>query len=338
MDRYQINTWYKKVRMFLASPAFGNSLVFLVFLFFSALFWLVIALDESQESTFSLDVELVDVPEDVEIITPIEQKVQVVVRDKGMAILNYWRHRDRTVYVPFKQCVGSMWEGKATFSTANIQKTVQDALLTSSKLQRLTPDSLSFWFSRGQTRQVPVKVEGKVQVQNDYYLLDVGAQPATVTAHAPQQILDTLSAIYTQPVEMTGLTKNSTETVDLQPIEGVMLEQPEVDVTATVDVYMENTITVPILTSNFPADKVLRIFPSSDVKVTYTVGYANSKQVADTSFVILLTYEQILGLQQQGKTKIPLSLREEPALVTNVRIEPQEVDYLIETIDIEEDE
>ncbi len=336
MDRYEIGTWFKKMKMFLTSPAFGNALIFLVFLSFSALFWLVISLDETQESTIAINVQLEDVPEDVEITSPISQPVKVVIRDRGMVFFHYFRHRNEPLSIPFAQCANSLWEGKATFSTGGIQKMVQNALLTSSKLQRLTPDSLSFWFSRGETRQVPVKVIGKVKVQDEYYLRSVSAQPATVTVHAPQQVLDTLTAVYTYPVVMTGLTKNSTQTVQLRSVEGATLEQNEVDVTAMVDVYMENTITVPILTSNFPADKVLRIFPSNEATVTYTVGYANNKKITADSFVILLTYEQILKLQQQGKTRIPLSLREVPDLVTNVRIEPQEVDYLIETIDDDE--
>jgi hypothetical protein len=98
---------------------------------------------------------------------------------------------------------------------------------------------------------------------------------------------------------------------------------------------MENTIEVPVVSLNFPADRQLRTFPST-VRVTYTVGYAQSKDISRRNFVSVVTYDDVLALQQQGITKLPVRLKTIPEGVKNIRIEPQEIDYLVEAVDEEE--
>ena len=50
----------------------------------------------------------------------------------------------------------------------------------------------------------------------------------------------------------------------------------------------------------------------------------------------VVTYDEILELQKKGVARIPVQIKSIPDDVTNVRIEPGEVDYLIESTDEEE--
>ena len=45
-----------------------------------------------------------------------------------------------------------------------------------------------------------------------------------------------------------------------------------------VDIYTEKTVEVPLRGVNFPADKVLRAFPSK-VQVTFQVGLSHFRQI-----------------------------------------------------------
>ncbi len=336
MDIYWIRQNFKKLSILLASSRFREILLFLLFLCFSAAFWVATTIDEVVESTMNIKVEVVDVPEGITITEPCASELTAIVRDRGTAFFHYWRHRPEPVQVPFNRFQRGIMDGHVTISTADLTKMTQNRLMSSSKIQRLLPDSLELFYGRGCQKQVPVHVSGSVEVGNDYYLLGVSPQPATVAVQGPSAILDTLQALYTIPVALKDLTKNTVVQTPLLPIRGLLYEQQEVSVEAAVDVYMENSITVPILITNFPANKALRVFPVPEAKVTYTVGYANSKEINADSFVISVTYEQILQYQRQGLAKIPLQLRSVPQNVTNVRLSPREIDYLIETVSDEE--
>lgn len=77
---------------------------------------------------------------------------------------------------------------------------------------------------------------------------------------------------------------------------------------------------------NFPPDKVLRTFPSK-VQVTFQVGLSHFKSVTADDFFISVTYEELLN--NKGE-KCPVYLRSVPHYVNHVRLNPSEVDYLIE--------
>ena len=98
--------------------------------------------------------------------------------------------------------------------------------------------------------------------------------------------------------------------------------------TAEVDYYTEKTVEVPIIGLNFPADKQLRTFPSK-AKITFRIGAASFKRITQDSFVLAITYEELLD----GLEKYRLHLKSIPEGVSNIRIIPAEVDYLIEQVE-----
>jgi len=305
--------------------------VFLFFFAISAGFWLLQTLDETFEYDLAIPLQLENVPEDVIVTTPLPESVHVVLRDKGAVLLRYWNLRKDTVHLSFDDYENGGKNGRVRVPQADVIKMVQSHLHNTTKVQTLRPDTLEYYFNHGLHSTVPIRIIGDVETSPRYYLLDVQTNPSEVKVFAPAATLDTLTAVCTKPVSLTKLEENTTIDVPLTPIRGAMIEPDKVKLTATVDVYMENSVEVPVISLNFPGDKQLRTFPST-VKVTYTVGYARSKDVKRSSFVSIVTYEEILELQEQGATKIPIRLKTIPEGISNVRIEPQEVDYLVENV------
>ncbi len=119
--------------------------------------------------------------------------------------------------------------------------------------------------------------------------------------------------------------KSQAKVVEATPVEVVETEE------AVEDEIVEKEVRVRIQTTNFPADKCLRTFPSQ-ATVVFNVPQSEAGDVADEDFAIVITYEQILALQEANQDKIDLELRYLPKNVTVVRIEPSEVDYLLETV------
>ena len=78
----------------------------------------------------------------------------------------------------------------------------------------------------------------------------------------------------------------------------------------------------------FPAGKVLRAFPSK-VQVTFQVGLSRFRQVNADDFHIDISYEELLRL---GSDKYTVKLKNLPEGVSQVRFNPEQVDFLIEQI------
>ncbi len=92
--------------------------------------------------------------------------------------------------------------------------------------------------------------------------------------------------------------------------------------------YTEKTVEVPLHGVNFPADKVLRTFPSK-VQITFQVGYHNFYKIEANSFIINISYEELLKL---GSDKYTVKLKSIPDGVSHIRIAPKKVDFLIEQV------
>lgn len=323
-------TFWEKTKRILTSSLSKELLVFLFFLLLSATFWFMQTMDETLETEIKVPLRLVDIPEGVVITSPLPDQLSVTLRDKGALLLRYWRYKVEPLSISFVNYDTGAESGRVRIPGNEVQKRVQEGLQSSSRIQRIAPDTVEFYYNHGRSKIVPVRVTGTISADGQHYLQDVSSQPMAVKVYASAAVLDTLTAVWTKPVALPGLTASASNEVALRPIRGAKQEPDKVRVTATVDMYVENTIDVPIRSSNFPATCSLRTFPST-VQVTYTVGYAQSKLLRKEDFVILMTYDRILTCQREGRSKIPLALRSMPPGVANVRIEPQEVDYLIET-------
>ncbi len=328
------NIW-KKTHDFLVSSRGNGLLVFLFFLLLATVFWILQTLDETLEKEVSVKLELVDVPEDVVIITPMPGELKAIVSDKGTSLIHYVRHGAEPLRISFADYYSGADNGRVMIQNSDVQKKVQSCLLSTSRIKSCVPDTLEFYYNHGLSKTVPVVVAGTMTVTPEYYLLDVKATPSEVTVYAAPAILDTLTAVWTKPVNIENIAANTTVQAKLQDIYGAKYSEESVQLDVLVDVYMEKSVNVPVHTSNFPANKMLRTFPDV-VQVVYTVGYAMSNKIKDDDFIILLTYEQILEYQKEGMAKIPLTLRNVPEDVISARVDPAEVDYLIETRDVAE--
>lgn len=335
MDRKWITAQWKAVRKFLLKATSREFFVYLFFLTVSTGFWLLQALDETSEISIVIPIELTDVPEDVVITYPLPESIKVSVRDKGSDLLRYWQKKMSPIQLSFPDYDKGDNYGHVLLVPSAVQKLVQEKLAGTSRVQSLRPDTLEFYYNHGLHATIPVTISGEVDTNPLYYLLDLRTSPSEVKVYASASTLDTLTAVSTMPVNLTDLQESTTVTVPLRPIHGVKIEPQRVKLTATVDVYVENTIEVPVVSLNFPANKKLQTFPAS-IRVTYTVGYAHSNEVKRENFVTMVTYDEILDLQAKSATKIPVHLKNIPEGVFNVRIEPKELDYLVEDVNEEE--
>lgn len=330
MDNFWIRNFWNKWGDSFFRRRGGDVLVFLFFLIVSAGFWLLQTLDETFEMEVIVPVELIDVPDEVVVTTPLPDFLSVVVKDKGTILTRYWRDDVDPIQISFSDYDEGAVSGHVRISQADVLKLLQEQLAGSSKVQTMHPDTLEYFYNHGMNAVVPVQITGEVRTDSRYYLYDVTTEPTEVNVFAAAATLDTLTAVQTQPLSVVGLSENATFEVGLRPIRGAKIDPNRVKVSAKVDFYMENTVEVPLVSLNFPGDRELRTFPST-VKVTYTVGFEHNKEVTRDKFVSVITYEEILELQESGVSKIPVHLKSIPEGVDNVRIEPAEVDFLVET-------
>jgi hypothetical protein len=308
---------------------------FFVFLFFfvvSAGFWLLQTLNETFETEISVPLALKNVPEKVHVTTNLPSQIHVTIRDRGTTLIRFFRYSvQNALEVDFEKYDAGLSNARVQVPITDVQRMIHSQLGVTSHVIAVRPDTLEYYYNRGIARRLPVKVCGSISASPQNYIQSMNISEDSVLVYAPNNVLDTMQYAYTQAVNLLGLKENVTQNVSFRRMKGVEYVPSMVEMTTFVGYYAEKTVEVPIIGLNFPGDKELRTFPSR-AKVTFRVESGQYQRITSDNFVLAITYEELL---QNPSDKYRLHLKSLPEGVTNARISPQEVDYLIEKSEIE---
>ncbi|MBQ8673621.1 MAG: YbbR-like domain-containing protein [Bacteroides sp.] len=321
----------ERTKDFLLSEKSREFFVFLFFFFIAGGYWLLQTLNNDYEKEFTIPVKLKGVPDNVVITSEPASELHIKVKDKGTVLLNYMLGKSfYPLAIDFAEHKGS--HNHVRLFAPDYEKWVSGQLNVSTQLLSIKPDTLEYYYATGTSKKVPVKLQGEVTPGRQYYLADTLFTPDSVLVHAPREVLDTLKAIYTRPVTVEELSDTLHRHVPLHYTKGMKISPAMVMLTIPVDIYTEKSVEVPLQGIGFPADKVLRTFPSK-VQITFQVGLSRFRQVSADDFRLFVPYDELLRL---GSEKYPVSISKQPEGISNLRISPEQVDFLIEQISPDE--
>lgn len=314
----------KNIRSFLLSATSKEFLIFLFFVFIASVFWLFQVLNDNYEGQISMKLDLKNVPDNAVLTSELPPEIKVRLKDRGMVLLNYWVNSVSAIPIDFEEYEDQ--GNQVVVSQSALKQKIKNVLSQSTELVSIYPDTLSYIYATGEGKKVPVRLKGKITVDPRYYIADVVYQPDSVMVYAPSEILDMISAAYTSSVVFEQVKDTTTQKVLLQKQKGVKFVPDFSEIRLLADVYSEKTLEVPVRGINFPANKVLRTFPSK-VNVTFQVGLSHFRTVNPDDFFIAVSYEELI---RGNKSKCTPHLKAFPKIIKHPRVSPEEVDFIIE--------
>lgn len=317
----------KRIRDFLLSDNSREFLIFSFFFFIAGGFWLLQTLNNDYEAEFSIPVRVKNVPDNVVLTSEPPSEIRVKVKDKGTVLLNYMLGKS---FFPIVLNFAD-YEGKSSHVkvfAVEFEKSILGQLSVSSKILSIKPDTLDYIFSSGKSKRIPVRLQGKVTAGLQYYVADTIFKPDSVLVYAPAGILDTITTAFTQAINLENISDTMRQRISLVSVKGAKFVPGSVELMFPVDIYTEKTVEVPVQGVNFPAGKVLRAFPSK-VQITFQVGVKRFRSIKASDFLVSVSYEELLNL---GSDKYTVKLKTIPRGVSQIRIVPEKVDFLIEQI------
>lgn len=313
------------IRDFLFGTFNREFLIFLFFLVLSSVYWLMSVLNDTMEREITLSVQLVGVPKNVIIIGDSAINVRVTVKDKGYAIATYiYGDKLKPISVPFSVYARSSDE--LSITNTELQKMVRDQLYGSSRVIAVKPDHLKIPFNMGMRKLVPVKLLGKIDTSDNFYLARVEFQPESVYVYASKKQLENIVNVYTIRQNLENVSDTITRTVALKRINGVKIVPTEVKMTMFTDIMTEAVTNVNITSINVPPNYVLRTFPSQ-VQVRYIIGASQFKKINENDFSVVADY---MSTNEGTTEKCPIRIVKSPKEARNPMLSVSEVDYLIE--------
>lgn len=306
-----------------------NFLVFLVFLAISICFWWLKTLRETTTYTQEFNVTISNLPNEIIVTSGKPDKVRVTLNCTGSDLLKYKMvNHSYTINLNYKTLEKT--RSKLSMDNVTLRRLVSRELNNSLKIASIYPNQIEMTYAKGTYKRAPIIFKGQVKADKQHVLCGIELLTEVAKVYAPEDIYDNITCVYTEPLNLKNIQDTTVTRVALTSINNVKIVPDSIDVRICVDLYTEASIQSPILCANIPRNKVLRFFPSkADIK--YRVSAKNDKEIKETDFVIFVDYNKI----KKNDTFATLELGSHPDFVSNVRFNPEKVEFVIETIEEE---
>lgn len=317
---------YESFRRFLFGWANREFLIFLFFVALAGIFWLLTTLNESYEQELKIPVRFVNVPHHVVITSGEDDTLRVTVRDKGISLITYlYAKNKQPVYIDFNRY--NQGNGTGEVPASDLLRLAGAKLPASAKAISVKPDVKEFYYNNGEKKIVPVAYQGEIEPDMLHFIASTTYSPDSITIYASEEMLDSIKKVYTKPLHYKDFIDSLVVSAELQPIEGVKMVPNRITVCFQTDMLAEVSIEgVPVVGINMPPGTVLRTFPAK-LTVHFVAGMKNYHNLTPADFLIVADYNE---LKDDTSAKCNVYLRQHPDGIQRVRLETEQVDYLIE--------
>ena len=321
----QLEATKRFIRNFLRINNSREFFVFLFFLLVAFIFWYLTTMTGEYEMEYSPKLRLKNVPKELMVIEPLPERIDVVLKDRGDKLVEYKaRGKFKELVIDYGQYPNVA--GRTAIYGKELPKLIEAQLSSSTQVVSLSLDTLQFYVAPSRGVKVPVRVKGRVEADGQHGIHRISVVPDSVTVYAPSSYTDSLKAVYTPEVHYVGLTDSVSETLTLGARRGVKYVPAEVQLHVAVSPYVSKSVDVPISGYLFPYGVSLKTFPSN-AKVTFRISLEDYSMVTEKDFELQIHYTQI---QDNPSGKVIPRLVTQSDKVYNVKVEPAEVDYLLE--------
>lgn len=283
----------------------------------------MMTLNKYYEKEITIPLRVKKFPDELYAVSTNDERITVKLRDRGTTLLNYLMQTFLPVTIEYKDF--SKQNGRLTLPTTTTKKQIAGQLATSTEIISLSPDTIIYYTQESTTKH-PIEIIGEISSAKQYEMGEITISPDSVWVFGPHTATDTMNFVYTEPINQKELRDSLTLDVKLQTQKGVKYNPEKVKIKIPITPYTEKTFEKNIKGIGFPANYTLKAFPSK-AKVIFNVNTSKIDSIQANDFAIGIMYGDIYG---NTSDRVKLTLLKHPEGVRNIRIVPNEVEYLIE--------
>ena len=302
----------------------GKSRSFLIFLGLSFFFWIITKFSNQYTEALNFEIGIDDLPAEVIPLSKDTSEVQVTLSASGFQLIFFKIFIGKLMVNADK---GNFENGIATIPLDFSINEIQNQLFGETEIRSFFPNTISFDYSRLDTKRIPVKLPLELDVVAGFGVSETPLiTPDSISVIGSSKILDTLKAVYLNPILFSKVTESFENEFELFNPDSSQLEFSEslVNLKVVIDRFSEKTLNVPIRITNVPDSIALKLFPSS-IKITFSASLTDIKSINPSDFVFTCDYNSI----KKGVEGLPIYFKEQPEHIQNIRWSPKQVEYLI---------
>lgn len=298
-------------------------MLFLVFICVSALFWFILALNDSAQTHFNVSLKINNRPDSVTFISDVPEKIHVTVSDKGT---NLWRNgylKHPSVSIDFKEYSN---DGVLRYSYNDLINSLRETFGGSATITSVSLDSLQLFYTTNPGKRVPVYVSCHVYPAVGSTMEgSVQATPGSVSIYGDKEVLDTIRYVSTEPITLRDISETTDMEVKLRRIKNTKVEPSKVVLTIPIEPLVRKQAMVTLETKNVPEGEELLLFPSK-VPVEYYVAMSRLNDDEDQNIHLIVDF---LNVNDSKNNKLKVEVASFPDRLKNLTIQTDSVEYAV---------
>lgn len=298
-------------------------MLFLVFVCVSALFWFILALNDSAQDHFNVGLRIVNQPDSVTFISNVPEKIHVSVSDKGT---NLWRNgylKHPVINIDFKEYSN---EGVLKYSYNDLITALREKFGNTASITSVSLDSLQLIYTANPGKKVPILVNCQVYPASGSTLEgSVKASPGSVYVYGSKEVTDTILYVGTEMVTLRNLSETTEMEVKLQKLKNARTIPSKVVLTIPIEPLVRRQAMISVESVNVPEEEELLLFPSK-VPVEYYVAMSRLNDDEDSNIHLVVDYNDIKG-NNDGKLKV--ETKKYPERLKNLTLQTDSIEYAI---------
>lgn len=306
-------------------------LTYLAFVGIATVFWFLNELSNNYTSTINYPVRFSNIPKNKILVSDLPKRLKLNVNAYGYTLLRYKLSPASFPIVinlnEFGQNISNPSVKKYRLQTRSIRQTVGKQMPNDIEVLDIFPDTILFQFANIIEKRVPIKANVNLEFAEECMLNgEISFIPDSILVKGPNNILDTLSAVYNKQQTFDGLSKPLKRNVGLAEIKKLSYDKKRVVINLPVSKFTEAQFDVIIDSKNVPDSLDIKTFPRM-AKVKCLVALDDYDKLKANDFKIDVDYSEIEKLLGD---KLSLNLRFAPNNVKSVTYSPESVEFIID--------
>lgn len=295
---------------------------FLLFVGLAALIWWGRAMSSPRDAVLTFPIVFSDIPEQIVFEEPLPTHLHVTVRDNGRQLHQISQSRQELNISLASQLTQA--DGTIHLSAEQLRPKLQDMLPGSTAVQQIQPETISAAYHRQEEKVVPVQLQAQYAPASQFQMVgQPQMEPQEVHIYGKKQDLRGIHAVLTDSVLLQNLRDTVSYIVKLQAPANVRVSPNAVTVRFVAEQFTEKSFTLPVQVTGAGHDESLRLFPQ-DVTVCVRVGMSHFAEVNAEDFTAVCRFPK------EEQASIPVEIEYHNPYVTNVRVTPNALEYIIE--------
>ena len=316
-----------KVKAFFQGYLWKKILTFLFFLLLAFGFWILQSLQQPFEIGINVPIHYTNIPKEIILDNDVPTEIKVTLKDRGSALLKYTVGKKK--YEKLEIDLAQIDQKKSAYivSSKELATKISNYLSSNATLISSVPDFLTIEYQSLQKKEFPVELSGKLTPSPGYLLTDTTLfTPPKVYAYGAKNMLDSLSAIYTENVSIEDIHSPVRKRIKLIVPKGITLDRTDVELNVSAEEFTEKIMQVPVTCKNLPPDYKIHIFPST-VEVITPVVLVDYGKFDAIDFEVSIDYLDLIKSQNYTAN---VTLTKKPDWIKSYRINPEKIEFLIE--------